>query len=43
MKKLLLTLTILLCGVAAFALPGFNSFVPDTAGEYVYYRDYSRR
>jgi len=42
MKKLLLTLTILLCGVAAaFALPGFTPFVPDTAGEYVYYRDYS--
>lgn len=41
MKRLLLTLTILLCGVAAFALPGFDSFVPDTAGEYVYYRDYS--
>ena len=42
MKKLLLTLTILLCGVAAaFALPGFTPFIPDTAGEYVYYRDYS--
>ena len=42
MKKLLLTLTILLCGVAAaFALPGFTPFVPDTSGEYVYYRDYS--
>lgn len=42
MKKLLLTLTILLCGAAAaFALPGFTPFVPDTAGEYVYYRDYS--
>ena len=41
MKKLLLTLTILLCGVAAFALPGFTPFVPDTAGEYVYYRDNS--
>ena len=42
MKKLLLSLTILLCEVAAaFALPGFTPFVPDTAGEYVYYRDYS--
>ena len=42
MKKFLLSLTILLCGVAAvFALPGFTPFVPDTAGEYVYYRDYS--
>lgn len=42
MKKLILTLTILLCGAGAiFALPGFTSFVPDTTGEYVYYRDYS--
>ena len=42
MKKLLLTLTILLCvTVSAFTLPGFTPFVPDTAGEYVYYRDYS--
>ena len=40
MKKLLLTLTILLCGVAAaFALPGFTPYVPDTVGEYVWYRD----
>ena len=41
MKKLILILTILLCGALAFALPGFTPFVPDTAGEYVYYRDYS--
>ena len=42
MKKLLLTLTILLCGVAAaFALPGFTPYVPDTVGEYVWYRDSS--
>ena len=42
MKKTLLTLIILFCGaVAAFSLPGFTPFVPDTAGEYVYYRDYS--
>ena len=35
-------MTILLCQVAAtFALPGYTPFVPDTAGEYVYYRDYS--
>lgn len=40
LKKILLTLIILFCGtVAAFALPGFTPFVPDTAGEYVYYRD----
>ena len=42
MKKTLLTLIILFCTAAAtFALPGFTPFVPDTAGEYVYYRDYS--
>ena len=42
MKKLILIMTILLCQVAAtFALPGYTPFVPDTAGEYVYYRDYS--
>lgn len=42
MKKTLLTLIILFCGAAAaFALPGYTPFVPDTAGEYVYYRDYS--
>ncbi len=42
MKKTLLTLIILFCGAAAtFALPGFTPFVPDTAGEYVYYRDNS--
>lgn len=42
LKKTLFTLIILFCGaVAAFALPGFTPFVPDTAGEYVYYRDYS--
>ena len=42
MKKLILTIVFLLCGVAAsFALPGFTPFVPDTAGEYVWYRDAS--
>lgn len=42
LKKTLLTLIILFCSaVAAFALPGYTPFVPDTAGEYVYYRDYS--
>ena len=42
LKKTLLSLIILFCGAAAtFALPGFTSFVPDTAGEYVWYRDNS--
>ena len=41
MKKTLLTLIILFFTTTLFALPGFTPFVPDTAGEYVYYRDYS--
>ena len=42
MKKFFLTFTILFCvAVSAFTLPGFTPFVPDTAGEYVYYRDNS--
>ena len=40
-KKPLLTLIILTLATALFALPGFTSFIPDTAGEYVWYRDYS--
>ena len=39
MKKLILIMTLILGGALAFALPGFTAFVPDTAGEYVYYRD----
>lgn len=42
LKKTLLSLIMLFCTAAAtFALPGFTSFVPDTAGEYVWYRDNS--
>lgn len=41
LKKILIAAAVLVMGTAAFALPGFTSFVPDTAGEYVYYRDYS--
>ena len=41
MKKLLLLFTLLLSGTLSFALPGFTPFVPDTAGEYVWYRDSS--
>ncbi len=42
MKKTLLTLIILFCSAAGlFALPGFTAFIPDTAGEYVWYRDNS--
>ena len=39
MKKLILIMTLFLGGALAFALPGFTPFVPDTAGEYVWYRD----
>lgn len=41
MKKTFLTLIILTLTTTLFALPGFTPFIPDTAGEYVYYRDYS--
>ena len=42
MKKLILSiLTSILLTAAAIALPGFTSFIPDSAGEYVYYRDSS--
>ena len=42
MKKLILSiLTSILLTAAAVALPGFTSFIPDSAGEYVYYRDSS--
>ncbi len=42
MKKTILSIiaTILLT-TSVFALPGFTSFIPDSAGEYVYYRDTS--
>ena len=39
MKKTFLTLIILTITTTLFALPGFTPFVPDTAGEYVWYRD----
>jgi hypothetical protein len=41
LKKIILAAAVLVMGTAAFALPGFTPFVPDTAGEYVYYRDSS--
>ena len=42
MKKTIFSiLTSIILTTAAFALPGFTSFIPDTAGEYVYYRDSS--
>ena len=42
MKKLILSiLTSIILSVAVTALPGVTQFIPDSAGEYVYYRDSS--
>ena len=42
MKKTILSIiTTILLTTSVFALPGFTSFIPDSAGEYVYYRDTS--
>ncbi len=37
----LLIVVILLSGKILFALPGVKSYIPDTSGEYIYYRDYT--
>lgn len=40
MKKLFLSLFVINCWLTAlFAMPGFQSFIPDFSGEYVYYKD----
>ena len=42
MKKTILSIiTTILLSASIFALPGTTSFIPDSAGEYVYYRDTS--
>ena len=42
MKKLILSIiTTIILSTSIFSLPGFTSFIPDAAGEYVYYRDNS--
>lgn len=41
MKKFLLSLLILNLTFLIFAMPGFKSFIPDNAGEFVYYKDNS--
>lgn len=41
MKKILLSLLLLNLSLLVFALPGFNSFIQDKAGEFVYYKDSS--
>ena len=40
-KRILSIITSIIITTASFALPGFTSFIPDSAGEYVYYRDSS--
>lgn len=43
MKKNLLAIftAIVLSVLPLFAMPGFDSYIPDASGQYVYYRDYS--
>ena len=41
MKKIFTFLVSLILASAAFAMPVFKSYLTDTSGEYVYYRDYS--
>ncbi|MCQ2591109.1 MAG: hypothetical protein MJ179_11845 [Treponema sp.] len=41
MKKLFLSLLILNFSFLIFAMPGFKSYLPDSSGDFVYYRDYS--
>lgn len=42
MKKLIILFAALLISLSAgFALPGFETIVPDHSGEYVYYRDFT--
>lgn len=41
MKKFFISIIFLTVLSSLFAMPGFESYIPDTSGEYVYYRDYS--
>lgn len=42
MKKIFtIILTLLLTTFTAFAMPGFDSYIKDNSGEFIYYRDYS--
>lgn len=41
MKKIFTSIVSLIFASAAFAMPVFKSYLPDTSGEYLYYRDYS--
>lgn len=41
MKKIFLSLLILNFSFLIFSMPGFKSYLPDSSGDFVYYRDYS--
>ena len=41
LKKIFLFCSIFFVTNFVFAVPGVESFIPDSSGEYVYYRDYS--
>lgn len=41
MKRFLLSLLLLNFPFLFFSMPGFDSYIPDSSGEYVYYKDYS--
>ena len=43
MKKTVLSIFAVLsmAVMSLFAVPGFESYLPDASGQYVYYRDYS--
>ena len=41
MKKFLLSLLILNFSFLIFSMPGFESYIPDTSGDFIYYKDNS--
>lgn len=41
MKKIFLSLLLLNLVFLSFAMPGFESYIPDISGEYVFYQDYT--
>lgn len=41
MKKGIITALLLNFALSLFALAGFNQYIPDNSGEYVFYRDYT--
>ncbi|MCQ2587240.1 MAG: hypothetical protein MJ174_03920 [Treponema sp.] len=41
MKKLLLSILLIGLSFFTFAMPGYTSYIPDSSGEYIFYRDNS--